>query len=159
MLCLFNNNNFNYSFLLVHFLQQFQHLSSYLDSWHKSEISNEDNTQLSGHILHDRPALITKAWKKQNNNQGKVKKCTIFNKPWLNYILQTYLELCAVWPRGRQGWKPQTWWAPRRSPARLPPPDKGRSHCREKNKIPSTLSTVIFGNIHFHHITTVWNSV
>lgn len=34
----------------------------YLDSWHQSEISNEDDAQLSGHVLHDRPALITQAW-------------------------------------------------------------------------------------------------
>lgn len=36
----------------------------YLDSWHQSEISNEDDAQFSGHVLHYRPALITKAWKK-----------------------------------------------------------------------------------------------
>lgn len=35
----------------------------YLDSWHQSEISNEYDAQFSGHVLHDRPALITKAWK------------------------------------------------------------------------------------------------
>lgn len=34
---------------------------SNLDSWHQSEISNQDDAQLSGHVLHDRPALITKA--------------------------------------------------------------------------------------------------
>lgn len=37
-------------------------LGLYLDSWHQSEISNEDDAQLSGHVLHDRPALITQAW-------------------------------------------------------------------------------------------------
>lgn len=32
----------------------------YLDSWNQGKISNQDDAQLSGHVLHDRPALITK---------------------------------------------------------------------------------------------------
>lgn len=50
---------------------QHQHISiqirqlCYLDSWHQSEISNEDDAKFSGHVLHDRPALITKAWQKK----------------------------------------------------------------------------------------------
>lgn len=30
----------------------------HLNCWYKCEVSNEDDAQFSGHILHDRPALI-----------------------------------------------------------------------------------------------------
>lgn len=34
----------------------------YLDGRHQGEISDEDDAQLSGHVLHDGPALVTQAW-------------------------------------------------------------------------------------------------
>lgn len=34
----------------------------YLDGRHQGEISNEDDAQLSGHVLHDGPALVTQTW-------------------------------------------------------------------------------------------------
>lgn len=55
----------------------------YLDSWHQSEISNEDDAQFSGHVLHDRPALITKAWRKKDQhlrNKQEILEITLYCK-------------------------------------------------------------------------------
>lgn len=51
-------NNIFHSFQVTrHWIQK----CCYLDRWHKSKISNEDDAQLCGHVLHDRPTLITEA--------------------------------------------------------------------------------------------------
>lgn len=39
----------------------------YLDGGHESEVANEDNAQLCGHILHDGPALAAEAYRRQGH--------------------------------------------------------------------------------------------
>lgn len=36
--------------------------AQYLDGRHQGEISDEDDAQLSGHVLHDGPALVAQTW-------------------------------------------------------------------------------------------------
>lgn len=40
----------------------YSQFGQYLDGRYQSEIPNEDDAQLSGHVLHDGPALVTQTW-------------------------------------------------------------------------------------------------
>lgn len=45
------------------------HLTKYLNGWDKGEVSNQDNPQLGGHVLHDGPALVAQSWGKRRYAQ------------------------------------------------------------------------------------------
>ena len=44
---------------------------THLDGWDKGEIPDQDDPKLCRHILHDRPALIAQAWRKNMQRQVK----------------------------------------------------------------------------------------
>lgn len=52
----------------------------YLDSWDQREISNEDDAEFSGHVLHDRPALITKTCRRRKHQYSELGFVFFFQK-------------------------------------------------------------------------------